>query len=183
MKKWIALFSQTGTEIVNISTRIGRWPDIICTNKHSNDLELINSVLLENCFNRIMFMAKQPSVVEYDTVLKNLKMSLITLHGYMRIIPPDICNRYIIYNGHPGDIEKYPILKGKDPQKKACNLNLPTSGSVIHRVSPDVDSGSIKCIKRCDILPQDLEATYTILHKNSTNLWIEFIANELNIKL
>ena len=31
--KWVAFFSQTGTEIVNISKKINRYPDLIVTNK------------------------------------------------------------------------------------------------------------------------------------------------------
>ena len=31
--KWVAFFSQTGSEIVNISKTINRWPDLVVTNK------------------------------------------------------------------------------------------------------------------------------------------------------
>ena len=30
--RWIALFSQTGSEIVEISERLNKWPDAIITN-------------------------------------------------------------------------------------------------------------------------------------------------------
>ena len=32
-KHWTALFSHTGTEIVKLSRRLGRTPDVIITNK------------------------------------------------------------------------------------------------------------------------------------------------------
>ena len=34
--KWIAFFSQTGSEIANISRQIKRWPDLVVTNKQDN---------------------------------------------------------------------------------------------------------------------------------------------------
>ena len=34
---WFALFSQTGTEIVEVASRLGKWPDYIFTdNKDKN---------------------------------------------------------------------------------------------------------------------------------------------------
>jgi len=42
--KWIAFFSQTGSEIVAISQALGRWPDYIVTNRMDNDN--INPTLL-----------------------------------------------------------------------------------------------------------------------------------------
>ena len=30
---WFALFSQTGTEIVEVASRLGKWPDYIFTDK------------------------------------------------------------------------------------------------------------------------------------------------------
>ena len=32
MKKWITLFSQTGSEVVDLALHFDRWPDIIVTN-------------------------------------------------------------------------------------------------------------------------------------------------------
>ena len=49
--KWIAFFSQTGSEIVNISRAIDRWPDLVVTNKQNNKtthVELVKRVRLEN---------------------------------------------------------------------------------------------------------------------------------------
>ena len=49
--KWVAFFSQTGSEIVNISRAIDRWPDLVVTNKQDNKtthVELVKRVRLEN---------------------------------------------------------------------------------------------------------------------------------------
>ena len=42
--KWVAFYSQTGTEIVNISKKINRYPDLIVTNRQEDigtNIELI----------------------------------------------------------------------------------------------------------------------------------------------
>ena len=51
-------------------------------------------------------------------MVKDVDNTLITLNGWLRIVPPDKCAKYNIYNGHPGLITKYPELKGKDPQQR-----------------------------------------------------------------
>ena len=49
--RWIALFSQTGSEIVDISKKIGRWPDVIITN--SQDYNKINTNIVTRGFIKI----------------------------------------------------------------------------------------------------------------------------------
>ena len=44
--KWIALFSQTGSEICEVSKKIGRWPNWVVTNKQTWDN--INPELIDN---------------------------------------------------------------------------------------------------------------------------------------
>ena len=36
-KHWVALFSQTGSEIARLRERLGRWPDTIITNNSDVD--------------------------------------------------------------------------------------------------------------------------------------------------
>ena len=51
MAKWIAFFSQTGSEIVNISKAIGRVPDLIVTNNDEGgyipSVQSINRLAIE----------------------------------------------------------------------------------------------------------------------------------------
>jgi folate-dependent phosphoribosylglycinamide formyltransferase PurN len=181
---WTTFFSQTGTEIVEISTALNRWPDIICTNKSIKDLEQINPILLENCFSKMLFLKDRPTVEEYNTALRYVRKqaNIITLNGYLRIIPQSVCNQNRIYNGHPGDIVNYPILKGYNPQEKAFKLKIKDTGSVIHVVTQHVDEGAVIAAKKCSIDLRSLEKTYNILHKNSIKLWVEFLSDYLNIK-
>ena len=113
---WKTFFSQSGSEIYEISKSIGRFPDAIITNKNFEEMDKINPNLLEKCFDRFIFLPKKPTVEEYREAIRSA--DVITLHGYLRILPPQICGRFKIYNGHPGLITKFPELKGKDPQAK-----------------------------------------------------------------
>ena len=42
--KWVAFYSQTGSEIVNISKKLKRWPDLVVSNRQEDagtNIELI----------------------------------------------------------------------------------------------------------------------------------------------
>lgn len=146
-KRWVAFFSHTGTEIYNLSNRLKRVPDRIVVNKSPGD-ETINEDLLWliNSNNiDLVYTKNRPDAEDYDRLIKDHD-SVVTLHGWMRIVPAVICGSYKIYNLHPGLITKYPELKGADPQTRAFNEQTKTYhdvGCVIHKVSPGVDEGKV----------------------------------------
>lgn len=178
-KNWQVLFSQTGSEIYEISKHIGRLPDLIITNKPVEEMDTINPMLFAAASDRMVFIPKKPNIMEYKAVLT--LDALITLHGFLRVIPPEICSKYEIWNGHPGLIlpEYYPQLKGKDPQKKAYDLGLELSGCVIHKVVPKVDAGEIVDYIKVDINKLSLDEVITKLHDASIDLWCKFLRNRL----
>lgn len=139
--KWIALFSQTGKEIVDISTILGRWPDVIITNQRPSELRTINQKILDS--GKLIILPNKPSEEELESIFRKYNDLIITLHGWLRIIPGSLCERYVIVNGHPGLITRYPELKGKDPQIRAIEGGYPEMGCVLHKVSPGVDEGRI----------------------------------------
>ena len=171
-RPWIAFFSQTGSEIVEVSKLLGRWPDMIITNERPEHLRKIHPAL-EN--KHVIFVDNKPSEEELFPLLAQYDNALITLHGWLRIMPPDICNRFEIYNGHPGLITEYPELKGKDPQKKAWDLNLPTSGCIIHRVTEELDGGTIMRSKEISIRNLDMNTMFEKLHDISIQQWASFL--------
>lgn len=144
-RNWVALFSQTGSEIVRLREYIGQWPDTIFTNNgninswHPKMLKLYNS---RSGRSRIKIVTNHQTKT-CNFIHSICKNSLITLHGWLRIIPKDICEQYDIVNGHPGLITTYPQLKGKDPQIRAYNENYGVIGSVVHKVTPEVDDGDV----------------------------------------
>ena len=170
-KRWAALFSHTGSEIVNISSSIGRVPDMIITNNTPGS-ERIHAGIRDN-----MYVQKKPTVMDYRNVLQDV--DIVTLHGWMRIIPPEICKEYKIYNLHPGLITKYPELKGADPQKKVVeemNENKYTNiGCVIHEVTPDVDEGPVLAESSVFNHYSGEKMITDRLHEMALDLWIDFI--------
>ena len=184
MRWTAAFFSQTGSEILNIINSTGAVPDVIITNRLRRDgtlknSEIINRELLDRFGSRIVCIPVKPSVEDYENALNNRDGGLISLHGYLRIIPSEICKEYSIVNLHPGLITKYPILKGKDPQEKAYNLGLKTSGAVIHEVVAEVDSGKILDSIEIPIEGLTLDEVYENLHKCSSELWIKFFKEHI----
>jgi folate-dependent phosphoribosylglycinamide formyltransferase PurN len=125
-------------------------------------------------------MPNKPTLADYKNILSAYKNPLITLHGWLRIVPEEIANEYEIFNGHPGLITLYPELKGKDPQVKAFEANYKTIGSVIHRVTAGVDEGPVimeRAYQSEKLLP--LDDIFRILHNISTDLWIKFFKERL----
>jgi folate-dependent phosphoribosylglycinamide formyltransferase PurN len=173
-KVWITLYSQTGSEIQTLSTALGIRPTIILTNTDKPLFEVFkhakHSELME-------WLEKSYPDEEYRD--NNV---LITLHGYLRIIPPEICARYKnMYNGHPGFISKYPELKGKDPQIRTWqdNEKYPIIGSVVHKVTPGVDEGEVvsstAVVNRCE----SLDDMFNTLKMTSFDSWYFFLKREL----
>ena len=112
----------------------------------------------------------------------NIDKTIITLNGWLRIVPASKCNMYNIYNGHPGLITKYPELKGKDPQKRAWESIASYSkiGSVVHKVVAEVDAGEVMVEKSAGTKHiYNLDKTYDALKKTSFNAWLEFLKEHL----
>jgi len=169
---WIALFSNSGNEIAAIIEKLGKKPDMIYCDKKRVDW---HPAIADNTW-----LASHKVIAD---VLHYKKITnpdiLVTLHGYLRIIPVDSIYKNM-YNVHPGDIVKYPELKGIHPQAKALELGLPSTGVVIHRVIPEMDSGEI--VSSAEYLIKDGE-TETDLIKNlrdlSVDLWCDFLRDKV----
>jgi folate-dependent phosphoribosylglycinamide formyltransferase PurN len=180
MRPWIAFFSQTGTEIHNLSNVLGIYPDLIITNK--SDLKDINKELLgtiqfrEHKLNRTIleYLPNKPIASNYLKLLKKFKTPIITLHGYLRIVPKEICDQYEMYNLHPGLIDKFPTLKGFNPQERAFIDGYKLAGCVIHRVIPGVDEGEILMSQGIGIEGMDLNGVYGALRDTALDLWKSF---------
>lgn len=148
-KPWVVLFSQTGSEIVKLRDHLGYWPEQIFTN--NSEVETWHPEMLKLFKEDKASLRGEPRIkvvtnqqAKTCNFLHNInKASLVTLHGWLRIIPKNICEQYNIVNGHPGLITTYPDLKGKDPQVRAYDENYGVIGSVVHKVTPEVDDGEI----------------------------------------
>ena len=172
--KWITFFSQTGAEIVDIAESLGRWPDQIFTNERPENLRTIDPRIIEYGYTEL---PNKPVADDYDAVLQD--NAIITLHGWLRIMPKSICEKYLIYNGHPGLITKYPELKGKDPQVKAHKLGHGVAGAVIHKVTAGVDEGRVIMEEYFNASQLDLDELFRILRDRSLYMWTSFLKKVL----
>ena len=175
--KWIAFFSQTGGEIADIAESLQRWPDLIVTNERPSKLRTIDGRILDNVEDRLVVLPNKPTVEDYETILQD--NALITLHGWLRIMPRVICEKYAIYNGHPGLITEYPELKGKDPQVRAFEGKYPVAGAVLHKVIPEVDEGKIIAEERFNAFNLSLDDLFRILRDRSLYMWTNFLKKVL----
>lgn len=166
---WIALFSQSGSEIAEIMERSGKYPDLILCDKVRCEWHP-----------RI----KDRAIVIPDEVIQKIirlsdKNTLVTLHGYLRIIKPEAVKEHM-YNVHPGDIETYPELRGIHPQRKALDLGLPRTGVVIHRVDEGVDTGKVIASQQYVIYDHETEISLiNNLRELSINMWCELLEDIL----
>lgn len=171
-RPWIALYSHTGTEIVNLSKKLGFLPDLVVTNNERSMIHVKHSVRT----------GSRPTVADYRTILNTVDANpIVTLHGWMRIVPGEICEEYDIYNLHPGLITEYPELKGKDPQKRVYDmLNSPQHvGCVIHRATEELDSGPPLMVRKVLNTYANSNILTDVLHEMAGSMWFDFFENRV----
>ena len=91
---WVAFFSQTGSEIANISEQLNRWPDLIIVNERNIERTIDSRLQNQN----VKFVSNRPTTEELYDILSSYNNPIVTLHGWLRIMPPSICKSYDIYN-------------------------------------------------------------------------------------
>lgn len=182
MKKWVTFYSQTGSEIKDLIT-LGHIPDVVVTDNfkaYLSNYEFFKSYGIKQdvcAFN----IAKQSKINKYNELLAD--SWLVTLHGWLNIVPGDICERYNIFNGHPGLITTYPELKGKDPQERAFKdiTKYKKIGSVVHKVTEGVDEGEVVAVAEQRINKKlkvnTLNGMYNICSHLSILSWETFFRN------
>jgi len=176
IRPWIVFFSQTGAEIADICESIGRWPTRIITNKRPDHLRTIDPRIIEQGYIEV---SNKPTENELREILQYFEDPILTLHGWLRIMPPEICNEYSIFNGHPGLITEYPELKGKDPQIRAFEGKYEVAGAVIHKVTAGVDEGKVIMEERFNAFDLSLDDLFRILRDRSLYMWCNFLKKVL----
>jgi phosphoribosylglycinamide formyltransferase-1 len=178
---WTVFISQTGSEVLNISMKLGIVPKVLVTNNIKklsthvrHYLEYQGCIIKEIPFNPVLADYSQEEILNSD---------LITLHGFLRVLPEDFINEFkgSIINGHPALITKYPELKGLNKQEDVFyhKEKYPLMGSVIHNVTSVLDDGEVlfEVSVRNDV--ESLEDAYAKLKKTSFDTWDIFFKNYL----
>lgn len=172
-KEWGVLISQTGSEVISIAQETGFLPSLLVTNRLAKipqeNLEIFgkHGVVIKT----IPF---KPSVEDYFCP-ELLEKGLITLHGFLRIVPAEFFDQYQgkIYNGHPALITRYPELKGFNKQEDIAGNQekYPLCGSVIHEVIPELDSGDVVAAIETENTAKTIDEAYTLLRGTSLQSW------------
>lgn len=110
---------------------------------------------------------KEKSRIEFDRemalILKNEKVDLIVLVGYMRILTPYFVGEFKgkIINVHPALLPKFggKNFFGSNVHEAVLAAHETETGMTIHFVEEDVDSGKIILQKTCPVLPNDTSET------------------------
>lgn len=191
-KRWILMFSHTGSEaaalVEGLRDQRPNMPIDVMTNNHTPtkywplEVEVLG-------FDRINLEYKiiTPVVAKSNILHQRLaevnEPTLVTLHGYNRIIPSTVlANPNLeIYNLHPGDVMTNPSLRGKDPQEKAIAMGLASTGVMLHRVTEELDGGPLYGFIRHDIKEgTTLPTLVANLKEDALNLWFPFMISKLN---
>lgn len=187
VNKWYGLFSHTGKELETLAGKDHDWDvrlDTVITNNTSYQgklpLQGVRLYKLESC-DDINWVLKQSHVVADN--------SLITLNGYMRVLPADVlqnlkCRGCKVYNIHPAPIQLYPELKGKDPQERMYEgiqkREYNYIGVVIHEVDAGVDTGKIvHWVLQLADHNMTKDELYERLHELGTQAWESFFRERM----
>ena len=97
---------------------------------------------------------------EIIKTLKEKKIDLVVLAGYMRILSPYFIRAYQnkIMNIHPALLPSFP---GLHAQKQAIGNGVKISGCTVHFVDEGVDSGPIILQKAVEVSDDDTEESLT----------------------
>lgn len=181
VEKWGVLISQTGTEVVDISEKLGILPSLIIT----NNISKISQKNLEIFGKHGVIIRTIPfrPTPEHYLIPELLEKEVITLHGFLRILPSTFIDTFKgeIFNGHPALVNYYPELKGFNQQEAIYNKKEQYEwiGSIIHEVTEGVDEGKIyySCARRNEVV--DLDDMYKKLRETSLDTWIRFFKYEM----
>ena len=184
--KWYGLFSHTGKELeaLVLSPDVDlRLSGAITSNVDYDGNLPILGVRLYKLASRadVNWMLTQPHIIQDN--------SLITLNGYMGILPADVLQDLHsrgckIYNIHPAPIQLYPDLRGKDPQERMYEgiqeHKYGFIGVVIHEVDAGVDTGKlVHWVLEIADPSMTKNELYQRLHVMGTQAWKSFFKERM----
>ena len=162
MTKKVAIFiSGSGSNMVSLVTSMYRqsyaWPSLVLSNK-----TCARGLTKAKKFNipTVCIEPKKASGIDLDfeteiqSELKNYKIELICLAGFMRVLSHSFVDSWTgkILNIHPSLLPKY---KGLNTHKRVLENGERLTGCTVHEVTPELDSGRILGQATVPVLPDD----------------------------
>lgn len=99
--------------------------------------------------------------LELSHVLSNYSIDLIVLAGYLKMIGPNLLDKYTIINTHPSLLPKYggKGMHGMHVHEAVIEAQEKYSGATIHFVNQEYDKGNIISQTQVKVLPSDTAET------------------------
>lgn len=179
--KWYGLFSHTGKELEAVQKLVGpqvHLEAVLTTNSSYEGALPYVKCISDKYVNEWLL---DPANVEPN--------SIITLHGYMRILPEAVLSSLKlrgckVFNIHPAPIQFYPELRGKDPQERMYEgiqkREYNYIGVVIHEVDEGVDTGKIvHWVLQMADHGMTKDELYECLHELGTQAWESFFRERM----
>ena len=162
MTKKVAIFiSGSGSNMVSLVNSMYRqnyaWPSLVLSNK-----TCASGLTKAKNFNipSVCIEPKKASGLDLDfeaeiqRELKNYKIELICLAGFMRVLSSNFVDSWKgkILNIHPSLLPKY---KGLNTHKRVLENGEKLTGCTVHEVTSELDSGRILGQATVPVLPND----------------------------
>ena len=99
--------------------------------------------------------------LELSHILSKYSIDLIVLAGYLKMIGPNLLEKYTIINTHPSLLPKYggKGMHGMHVHEAVIAAQEKYSGATIHFVNQEYDKGNIISQTQVEILPSDTAET------------------------
>ena len=187
VSEWCGLFSHTGKELENLASKAPDW-GLRLNAAITNNMAYDDALTAQG-----VRLYKLPTYSDINWLLKQsrsiLDNTLITLNGYMGIVPTDVLrNLHLrgckLYNIHPAPIQFYPELRGKDPQERMYEgiqkREYQYIGVVIHEVDAGIDTGKIvHWVLQLADPSMTKDELYERLHELGTQAWESFFRERM----
>lgn len=167
----------TAAHLLNQNLKNVNWSGVITDNPKSGVRKRCECTLIER-------KDKEPKNLHEARIvscLRDWKVDMIILAGYMRILSPYILNQYPTINIHPSLLPKH---KGKHAIRDTLISGDNKSGCTIHWVDQGVDTGAIIAQHEVPVEFNDTESTLRQrIHEHELILYPQVIEKVANTKL
>ena len=163
--KLAVFISGTGSNMLSImeACKIENYPaEVSVVLSNNPDAKGLNSAQKSNIATEIVnhkdFASSEYFEDEIIKRLKNYKIDLIVLAGFMRILTPSFVKKFPdkIINIHPSLLPEY---KGLNTHERAINDGKKEAGCTVHFVNSELDSGKIILQNKVPIIHGDTPDT------------------------
>ncbi len=119
--------------------------------------------------------------IELSQVLSNYSIDLIVLAGYLKMIGPNLLEKYTIINTHPSLLPKYggKGMHGMHVHEAVVAAQEKYSGATIHFVNQEYDKGNIISQTKVEVLPSDTAETLSQKVQSVEKIQLIKVLNQL----